>query len=1142
MVRRETCGLGFWILGFRFSIFHSLPVCWIAILLSAAPAWAVIHHKIDVTLYPGENRFEASDVVSFRDPDQRKGMEDIRFRLHPGLDPRRLESSTPLERVRTGRDSGSYIIEPVAGETGFAIQYGGVINHPLQAVGEEYARGQQDTVGSIGPEGVYLDGGSGWYPRLPGDERITFDLTVNMPAGWSAVSQGTRTRQEQNVENTVVRWVSDAPQGAIWLLAGRYREYLKQVGDVTAMVFLREPDEDLAGKYLEATGEYVGMYERLIGKYPYGKFALVENFWETGYGMPSFTLLGPRIIRFPFIIESSYPHEILHNWWGNSVFIDYGAGNWGEGLTAYLSDHLLKEQKGQGGSHRQETLQKYADYVLQGRDIPLTAFRSRHGSVTEAVGYGKTLMVFHMLRLAIGDDLFREGLRRFYADNLYRTADWQDLKLSFEQVSDQDLDWFFDQWVERTGSPRLELEGVRSESRDEGGYRLSMLLRQVQPGDAYRMGIPVAVTMEGQKDARQLFLEMKDKEQTFELPVRSRPLRVDVDPEFDLFRRLDRREVPPALTQAFGAEKAVIVLPAEAEPDLLESYRSLAQFLVRTGPGGVKIYEDKSLEGLPTDASVWILGWENRLLAAIRGAFADYGLTFKGGQAGGVSFDGPTGTVLERDSKAVVLAGRHPGNPDLAVLWIAADNPAAHAGLARKLPHYHKYSYLGFQGDEPDNVVKGRWPVVGSPLTNVLDGETDPGGSVPMADLAAREPVIDRPVPWSRGKMVSTVSYLAADDRKGRGFGTPELKEVSEYIAQRFREYGLEPGGGEPGSYFQEWTGPGGELNLETSMRNVVGVVRGTDAGWRGQSVVVGAHYDHLGMGWPGGLTINRGRIHPGADDNASGVAVLLELARVMAGGERPKRSVVFVAFAGEEDGKRGSKYYTANAKKYPAEGIMGMVNLDTVGRLEEGSLLVLGASSAADWVHIFRGAGYVAGVDVRTVDEDLDSSDHISFQEAGAPAVQLFTGAHADYHKPGDTADKVDLEGMIKVAAVAREAVDYLAGREEPLTSSTGPTREKVEGEGLKGKSERKVFLGTIPDFGFEGNGVRIDGTVPGSPAAEADLKQGDVIVEINGQEIGSLRDYSAILKSLEPGDVTDMVFLRGDEEMGVQVKTRER
>ena len=180
------------------------------------------------------------------------------------------------------------------------------------------------------------------------------------------------------------------------------------------MVLLREPDAALARKYLDTTHQYIALYDALIGPYPFKKFAMVENFWETGYGMPSFTLLGSRVIRFPFILSSSYPHEILHNWWGNSVYVDYDSGNWAEGLTSYLADHLIKEQRGGGSEYRRNTLQKYTDYVSRQGDFPLTAFRSRHSARTEAVGYGKTLMLFHMLRRQLGDAAFEQGLQAFY--------------------------------------------------------------------------------------------------------------------------------------------------------------------------------------------------------------------------------------------------------------------------------------------------------------------------------------------------------------------------------------------------------------------------------------------------------------------------------------------------------------------------------------------------------------------------------------------------------------------------------------------------------------------------------------------------------------------------------------------------------
>ncbi|UCG38423.1 MAG: M20/M25/M40 family metallo-hydrolase [bacterium] len=1049
------------------------------------------------------------------------------------MDPVSHPDGSPMEHVETGRFAGNYLAPLAPSGRVFEVRYGGVIRHPLQQVGQEYARGQKETVGSIGPEGVYLDAGSGWYPRVPAEGGITFELTVRLPPGWDAVSQGTRAGHTRSGDGTVVRWVCESPQDGIWLVAGRYTEYSRDAGDVRAMVFLREDDADLASKYLEATGEYIAMYESLIGSYPYGKFALVENFWETGYGMPSFTLLGPRVIRFPFIIESSYPHEILHNWWGNSVFIDYGTGNWGEGLTAYLSDHLIKEQKGLGAQHRQETLQKYADYVLQGRDIPLTEFRSRHGSVTEAVGYGKTLMLFHMLRLKMGDEPFRQGLRRFFADNLYRTADFQDLRRAFEAVSQQDLGPFFRQWVTRTGAPALALGRTGFSPVGEEGGELTLELRQLQEGQPYRLRVPVAVTVRGKGAAHPAVLEMTRKEQTFVLNVQGRPLRVDVDPQFDLFRRLDRRETPPALTMAFGAEKALVVLPSGAAPALLESYRGLAQFLSRAGPGAVRVVLDTDLPSVPADASLWVLGWENRMLEKILPAFSPYGVEVKAGP-GTVDLVAQVPTRLARAEGAVVMAGRHPGNADLAVLWIADDNPASHPGLARKLPHYHKYSYLAFAGDEPENVLKGRWPVVDSPLTRILEGRE--AGGVPMGELPPRQPVVERPIPFSAERMLRDIRVLAGPELEGRRAGSEGARRAADHIAGQFREAGLQPGG-EDGGWFTTWTE--GEGPEAVTYRNVVAVLPGSRSGWAGQSVVVGAHYDHLGTGGEGALPINSGRIHPGADDNASGVAVMLELARVLAQGEGPGRSLVFAAFTGEEQGRRGSLKYVSGPGAHPTEGIMGMVNLDTVGRLGDGKLLLIGGSSAEEWVHIFRGAGYVAGVEVQMVSQELDASDQVSFIDAGVPAVQLFAGAHLDYHKPSDTVELIDAPGLVKVAAVAKEAIGYLAGREEPLT---GPRTRRHGDTETRSEGRRKVSLGTVPDFAFEGEGVRLDGTVPGSPAERAGLRAGDVIRAMNGRPVRRLREFSDILKESQAGDGVRIELVRDGMPMTVEAILEER
>ena len=271
------------------------------------------------------------------------------------------------------------------GDATFTLKYNGTINYPIEQLGEEYARGFSQTPGIIDEKGVYLAGSTFWVPWFS-NEWISFELTVTVPRDWNVVSQGNRTLNETKNESHVIRWDSPEPMEEIYLIAAQFTEYSKSAGSIDVMAFLRTPDEALANKYLEATAQYLEMYRKLVGPYPFTKFALVENFWETGYGMPSFTLLGEQIIRFPFILNSSYPHELLHNYWGNSVYVDFKTGNWCEGLTAYMADHLIAEQRGQGEEYRRSTLQKYTDYVKSSNDFPLSEFGSRYNASSEAIG------------------------------------------------------------------------------------------------------------------------------------------------------------------------------------------------------------------------------------------------------------------------------------------------------------------------------------------------------------------------------------------------------------------------------------------------------------------------------------------------------------------------------------------------------------------------------------------------------------------------------------------------------------------------------------------------------------------------------------------------------------------------------------
>ncbi|MGB3565435.1 MAG: PDZ domain-containing protein, partial [Thermoanaerobaculia bacterium] len=208
------------------------------------------------------------------------------------------------------------------------------------------------------------------------------------------------------------------------------------------------------------------------------------------------------------------------------------------------------------------------------------------------------------------------------------------------------------------------------------------------------------------------------------------------------------------------------------------------------------------------------------------------------------------------------------------------------------------------------------------------------------------------------------------------------------------------------------------------------------------------------------------------------------------------------------------------------------------------GQVSVLGTGTADEWQHIFRGSSFVTGVKSRNVPESAEASDQMSFIEAGIPGVQIFTSAHADYHRPGDTADKVDTAGLVKVATFVKEGVTYMSGREEPLTVTiTGTDREKGTATGPRGPSSgRRVRFGTIPDFAFQGPGVRIESVAPGSPAERAGLQGGDILIRIEDQEVADLRVYSDILKTLEPGQTVTATVLREAEEIALSVTVEAR
>ena len=656
---------------------------------------------IDEILIPGDYLMANPDLIFSLNSNLKVYSTDEKITIQENSEKENKDARVPVKTysIKLTEKSGNDII--------IGIAYSGLINDDITTGAAEYARGFSETSGIISEKGIYLAGSTQWIPKFRNVELFSFLLQVTIDQEWSIVSQGTRTINKINEEKKQIRYESPEPMDEIYLVGGKWKEYSISTGRVLFQAFLRTPDEQLANKYLGATQGYLSMYEKMIGPYPFTKFALVENFWETGYGMPSFTLLGPKVIRFPWILYSSYPHELLHNYWGNSVYVDYETGNWSEGITAYMADHLLKEQQGQGADYRQSTLQKYTDFVNPENDFPLNEFLSRNNSAEEAVGYGKCLMMNNMLRTNFGDEVFLKAYSKFYNDYKFQKAGFSDIQACFEEVTGTDLSSFFKQWTQRKGAPSLELSAVVI-NETSSSYELTFHIDQTQPEEVFELDIPVYVYLEGETEVTSVSMQMNDRAQDYLLKFDKKPIRIDVDPMFQLFRRLDRNEVPTTLTQLFGAKNAAIILPSESPS--IENYKKMAEIwrITQEAQGkGLEIILDNELKELPKNKSVWVFGFENKF----------YGIAkIPENYFNQLSADEKSKAQYLMTEGSLVYAIQNPGNAEFTLGFAGSILPDAIEGLGRKLPHYGKYSYLGFEGTEPKNTLKGIFPTLGSPL------------------------------------------------------------------------------------------------------------------------------------------------------------------------------------------------------------------------------------------------------------------------------------------------------------------------------------------------------------------------------------------------------------------------------------------
>jgi len=556
---------------------------------------------------------------------------------------------------------------------------------------------------------VSLGPADAWHALAPG-YRHRFSVRVDAPANWVVLTQG-RLRDQHGEEGGA--WIGSDPQQGIHLVAGPWNRYRRDEGGPHADVWLLRDDPPLAHTWLEASLDWLAVYGEAIGPYPYHRFTVVENPRQTGYGMPAFTLLGSRVMRLPFIIATSLPHEVLHNWWGNGVLVDDARGNWSEALTTYLADHLVAERRGEGRRYRLDTLLSWHDFAAGGGDLPLSGFAGHRDRAARSVGYGKGMFLFHMLRGRLGDEVFLDGLRRLYDGFLFRRAGFDDVRGAFEAACACALGALFDQWLDRTGAPDLAIDGAVRELGDSGHtVRFDIVQANTPP---WRLRVPVRVIDAAGHVSREV-LDVTEARQSFSVYLEAAAARIDVDPDFDLFRRLDGGERPVTFGRVFGAADVAV----SASDDTMQA--AAREAAARHG---------WRVDDTGDAAVVVLLGREHPLAPRwLRGDDASYRVTEEG-----VAIDGEFYPASSNVVVTLVDAVEVAGKPRV-VLWVASDDPGETVNTVARLAHYGRASYAVFTPDgAPGSARSGQWPGRSSTLTRVFDDTVRPRGEMSARPL-----------------------------------------------------------------------------------------------------------------------------------------------------------------------------------------------------------------------------------------------------------------------------------------------------------------------------------------------------------------------------------------------------------------------
>lgn len=534
--------------------------------------------------------------------------------------------------------------------------------------------------------GAYLPGNAGWYP-VP-DSAFTYRLNITVPQGQVAVAPGKPSDETSADGVRKATFTMNWPVDQLDVMTGPWsvREREVKIGDSSVRIrtYFGASQASLADSYLDATERFIRRYATRIGPYPYSVFSVVSSPIPTGFGMPTLTYLGSQVLGYPFIRDISLGHEILHSWWGTGVRVNPIRGNWAEGLTTFMADYAYREEESPQAAMRMRH-RWLRDYAALPPDLeqPLSSFRERYHTASATIGYGKSAMMFFALRKRIGNTAFTEGIRDFWEKYQHASASFDNLREAFEQASGKSLAGFFDQWLDRTGAPRLTISRARMSHDDKREVKLEIS----QDANPYDLSVPLRLLVDD--SAVDANVHLTTTTQELSIPVKEPASAVQIDPQFEVWRQLYASEAPPILRDLIAAKSVQVVVPGEPAGQA-SNFKDMVTMVIALAEGDVVAVDPAQKTDVHTP--LIIAGSK----AAVNTYLKEHALPARPASVAAGTVE--VWTLAEGSRKIAVIA-----------IEAGAENNQDLSKLGERLRHFGSYGWVSIATDGKS--ARGNWPI-----------------------------------------------------------------------------------------------------------------------------------------------------------------------------------------------------------------------------------------------------------------------------------------------------------------------------------------------------------------------------------------------------------------------------------------------